>query len=82
MLKSYFCAGKYVILDSGFCVLKALIELKKHGIYSCALIHKHRFWPSGVPGSSIDEQITGRKVGDVGVVQRTREGVSLTICGQ
>ena len=32
MLKSYFGAGKYVILDSDFCVLKALVELKKHGI--------------------------------------------------
>lgn len=40
MLKSYFGTGKYMILDSGFCVLKALIELKKHGINACALMKK------------------------------------------
>ena len=40
MLKSYFGAGKYVILDSDCCVLEALIEHKKHGIYACVLIKK------------------------------------------
>ena len=28
MLECYFATGRYVILDSGFCVLKALVELK------------------------------------------------------
>ena len=46
MLKSYFGAGKYIILNSGFRVLKAIVELKRHGIYSCALIKKRCFWPS------------------------------------
>ena len=40
MLMSVFHAGRYVILDSGFCVLKGLIELKKHGVFDCALIKK------------------------------------------
>jgi hypothetical protein len=31
LVKSYIGTGKYVILDSVFGVLKALIELKKHG---------------------------------------------------
>jgi hypothetical protein len=30
MLKSYFWSGKYVILDSGFCVLKGIVELHCH----------------------------------------------------
>lgn len=30
-VKSYFGTRKYVILDSVFCVLKALIKLKRHG---------------------------------------------------
>jgi hypothetical protein len=30
-VKSYFGTGKYVILGSVFCVLKALIELERHG---------------------------------------------------
>ena len=32
--------GKIVVLDSGFCVLQGLIELKKKGVYAHALIKK------------------------------------------
>ena len=59
MLKTYFCTGKYVILDSGFCVFKALIELNSHCLFACALIKKHHFWPAQVPGFAMDEQIAG-----------------------
>ena len=31
-------SGKIFILDSGFCVLKAIIELKKKGVFAAALI--------------------------------------------
>ena len=50
MTKSYFTTGRYVIIDSGFCVLKGLIKLRKKGIFSCAVIKKRRYWPSMVPG--------------------------------
>ena len=29
LLSSYFATGRYVVLDSGFCVLQALIKLKR-----------------------------------------------------
>ena len=35
-------AGKVVILDSGFCVLEGLIELRKVGVFAGALINKRR----------------------------------------
>jgi hypothetical protein len=38
MLATYFSTGRYVILDSGFCVLKSLVELKRVGIFACAVI--------------------------------------------
>ncbi len=38
MLATYFSTGWYVVLDSGFCILKSLIELKKVGIFACAVI--------------------------------------------
>jgi hypothetical protein len=38
MLRSYHHTARYVVLDSGFCVLKAIIDLQKVGVYSCALI--------------------------------------------
>ena len=35
MLETYFWTGKYVVLDSGFCVLKAIIKLRKKGVFAC-----------------------------------------------
>ena len=40
LMKSQFGTGKTVVLDSGFCVLQGLVELKKNGIYTHALIKK------------------------------------------
>lgn len=70
MLKSYFATGKYVILDSGFCVLKGLVELRKRGLFAGALIKKRRFWPSLVPGQAIDEHCAANlQVGQCKAVQ-------------
>ncbi len=33
MLKSCYNTGRYVVLDSGFCVLKAIVALYEKGIY-------------------------------------------------
>ena len=32
--------GKVLVLDSGFCVLKAIVELKKRGVFTASLIKK------------------------------------------
>ncbi len=55
LMKSVHQTGRYVVLDSGFCVLQALVELKKFGVYAGALIKKRHYWPSLVPGQAIDE---------------------------
>jgi hypothetical protein len=66
MLATYFSTGRYVILDSSFCVLKSLVELKKVGIFACAVIKKRRYWPAFVPGEAINRQFDnlGLGVGD------------------
>ena len=38
--KSLYDTDSLVVMDSGFCVLKAIIELRKTGIFSSALIKK------------------------------------------
>ena len=76
MLKSYFGAGKYVILDSAVGVLEALVELKQQGIYSCALIKKRCFWPSGVPGNAIDDHMAVKEVGEIDAIQGTEGAVT------
>lgn len=69
MLESYFHTGKYVVLDSGFCVLKSLIELNKKGRFGCALIKKRRYWPTLVPGEAIDARFNDKAVGDFDSIQ-------------
>ena len=36
--------GMSVIMDSGFCVLKGPLEMRKRGVYGSALIKKRRYW--------------------------------------
>lgn len=75
MLKKYFSTGRYVILDSGFCVLKGIVELKKEGIYAGALIKKRRYWPSLVPGEEIDSHFESKNVGETDVISGSLSGV-------
>jgi len=52
-----------VILDSGFCVLRAIIELKKRGVFASALIKKRRYWPKYVDGDHINDYFENKEVG-------------------
>ena len=76
MLQSYFASGRYVVLDSGFCVLKALVKLKKVGMFACAVIKKHWFWPAFVPGEAISREFDNLelKVGDSLAISRKLDG--------
>ena len=40
VLEPIFAKGMVVILDSGFCVLRGIIELKTQGVYASILIKK------------------------------------------
>ena len=40
ILAPIFGRGSIVVLDSSFCVLKGIVELKKRGVYASALIKK------------------------------------------
>ena len=53
LCESIFHIGMVVILDSGFYVLKALIELKKRGVFASALIKKRKYWPQHIKGEDI-----------------------------
>jgi hypothetical protein len=66
MFASFFSTGRYVVLNFGFCVLKALVELKKVGMFACAVIKKRRYWPAFVPGEAINREFNdlGLGVGD------------------
>ena len=50
MMESHFFISRYVIIDSGFCVLKELIQSSKKGGFDCVVIKKGRYWPYMVQG--------------------------------
>jgi hypothetical protein len=53
-----WATGKVVILDSGFCVLNAITELHRFGVYASALIKKRRYWPKGISGDELKAYFT------------------------
>ena len=57
-------SGRVVILDSGFCVLEGIFELRKMGVYAGALNKKRRYWPKHVPGQLINTHFKDKEVGN------------------
>lgn len=41
-------------MDSGFCVLQALIKLATFGVYWSAVMKKRQYWPKYIDGGAID----------------------------
>ena len=79
MLKSYFGSGKYIILESGFCVLTALVELRKKGLFACAQIKKRRLWSMDVPGHEIDSHLKDLEVGETEAIQGSIDGITYNL---
>ena len=64
VLEPIFGKGSMVVLDSGFCVLKGFVELKKCGVYASALIKKWKYWPKYIKGEAIKQHFKGNQVGN------------------
>ncbi len=66
--------GKVVVLNSGFCDEKALIQLAKKGVFGSALIKERRYWPKDVNGDMIKAHYKASVVcsTDCFGIQRTR----------
>ena len=63
MLTPIFHKGYVIILDSGFCVLKGIIELRKK-VFASALIKKRRYWPKFIRGDDIKAHFDNKEVGE------------------
>ena len=53
-----------MVLNSGFCVLNGIVELKMHVAYGSALIRKHKYWPKYIKGELIKEHFNNKPVRD------------------
>ena len=64
VLEPIFGKGMAVILDSEFCVLKGIVELRKRGICASALIKKRKYWPKYIKGDIIRQHFDDKAVSD------------------
>ena len=75
MMKIYFATGRYVMIDSGFCDLKGLIQLRKKGFFACAVIENIRYWHTMVPDKETEDHFREVEVGDTDAIQVTVDDV-------
>ena len=81
LTKPEWGTGKLVVLDSGFCVLQGLVELKKKGVYAHARIKKRRYWPKHVPGDVIIAHFTEKKVGKTDAINGELDSIPFYLYG-
>ena len=81
LTKSLQGSAKVVVMDSGFCVVKAIVELQKAGIFSHALIKKRKYWPKYIKGEEVKEHFEGRPVGYFDARKATYDGVDFYVYG-
>ena len=62
VLEPIFEKVMVIILDSGFCMLKGIVELKKRGIYASALIKKRKYGPKYIKGDIIRQHFEDKAV--------------------
>ena len=81
MMKSYFYTGRYVTLDSGFYVMKVLIQLRKKGDFACSVINKRRYRHSMVPGEETEDSFGGVEVVETDAIHGTVDDVIYNLWG-
>jgi hypothetical protein len=81
MTRQLWGTAKFVVMDSGFCVLEALIELRKKGVFSTALIKKRHYWPKYIDGDKIDLHFADKEVGTVDALKGQLNGVDFYVYG-
>ena len=72
-------SGRVFVLDSGFCVLQAIVELRKKGLFAAALIKKRRYWPKYIPGESILAHFAEKGIGELDALQGMLDDVKFHV---
>jgi Transposase IS4 len=69
--------AKVNVLDSGFCVLIGLIELRKKGVFAAAIVKKRRYWPKHIDSEGIKEHFKDIEGGAADCIGGTLDNVPL-----
>ena len=79
LTESIHHSGRVVIMDSGFCVLKGLVQLASVGVYASAVIKKRRYWPKYIDGAAIDSHFDLKEIGTTDSLPGTLDGTNLKV---
>ena len=79
LCSSIYNSGRVVILDSGFCVLQGLVELRRLGVYASAVIKKRRYWPRHCPGKAMDQRLASKEVGDTDCIEGKLDDINYNL---
>ena len=71
--------SKVVVLDSGFCVLQGIAELRNKGVFAAALIKKRKYWPKYIDGDGIKAHFKDKEVGTVDAMKGSLNGVKVEV---
>lgn len=74
LTKNLYGSGSIVVMDSGFYVVKAIVELRKKGIFSSALIKKRRYWPKYVDGDAFNAHFENKDVDSFDALKSKLDG--------
>ena len=72
-------SSKVVVLDSGFCVLQGIAQLRKKGVFAAALIKKRKYWPKYIDGDRIKAHFKDKEVGTVDAMKGSLDGVNVQV---
>jgi hypothetical protein len=81
LTKTLWGTAKCVVLDSGFCVVKGIVELKKRGVFSAALIKKRRYWPKYIDGDRIKQHFESKDIGAIDALRGELDEVPFHVFG-
>ena len=79
MYKTLYGTGKSVVMDSGFCVSRGIVELERKGVYGASLIKKKNYWPKGVPGAAIDVHFEDKDVNYGEMLEASTNGLPFQV---
>ena len=79
LTKPIWGSSKVIVLDSGFCVLKGIVELRKRGTFAAALVKKRRYWSKFVKGEDIKEHFRTKEVGTVDAMKGELDSVKVEL---
>ena len=72
-------SSRVFVLDCGFCVLQAIVELRKKGLFAAALIKKRRYWPKYIPSTNILAHFAEKGIGESDALQGMLDDVKFHV---